>query len=130
MLHCTYEELAFVYDCSTKTLQTKYRDQIDKARANAKVTLRRKLWEEALGGNTRILELLASNLLGLKHGAEGGTGFQEPPDLIAVFIDPDNSKFEGGGNQPPIDVQAEGGNLQITESAVGEVVEAAVGGGD
>lgn len=69
-IHCTQEEMASVLGVSTDTLQRRYAAQIKSARDEGKMSLRRKMWEMALGGNVSLLIWLSKNELGMSDKVE------------------------------------------------------------
>ena len=65
-INCTMEEIAAVLDCSVDTLERRFAEIIKKGRDSGKMSLRRKQFEVALGGNVGMLIWLGKQLLGQK----------------------------------------------------------------
>jgi hypothetical protein len=63
-MHCTYEEIADCVGTSVATLQKRFKNLIDKGRAEGKKSLRRAQFEKALAGDARMLMFLGKNWLG------------------------------------------------------------------
>lgn len=76
--------MASVLGISVDTLHRRFADQIKDARNEGKMSLRRKMWEMALGGNVTILIWLSKNELGMTDKVEQKT------DIKAEFkpLDP------------------------------------------
>lgn len=69
-IHCNQEEMASVLGVSVDTLHRRFAEQIKDARNEGKMSLRRKMWELALGGNVTILIWLSKNELGMSDKIE------------------------------------------------------------
>jgi hypothetical protein len=63
-IDCTYEEMAAVLDCSTKTLKRRFGPLIEKGRESGKTSLRRAQFKAAIGGNVTMLIWLGKQRLG------------------------------------------------------------------
>jgi len=63
-MHCTYEEIADCVGTSVTTLNKRFKNLIDKGRAEGKKSLRRAQFEKALAGDARMLMFLGKNWLG------------------------------------------------------------------
>jgi hypothetical protein len=63
-IQCTFEEIAAVVGCSTKTLQRNYVHLIEKGREVGKMSLRRSQFAAAHGGNSVMLIWLGKQHLG------------------------------------------------------------------
>lgn len=70
VIHCNQEEMASVLGVSVDTLQRRFAAQIKDGRAEGKMSLRRKMWEMALGGNVSLLIWLSKNELGMSDKVE------------------------------------------------------------
>lgn len=70
VIHCTQEEMASVLSVSVDTLQRRFAAQIKSGRDEGKMSLRRKMWELALGGNVSLLIWLSKNELGYSDKVE------------------------------------------------------------
>lgn len=62
-LGCRVNEIADFYKCSISLLQHKYLDDLNKGRANLKLSLRRKQIQLAMDGNVTLLIWLGKQLL-------------------------------------------------------------------
>jgi AraC-like DNA-binding protein len=73
-IDCTYEEMAAVLDCSTKTLKRRFGDLINKGRETGKASLRRAQHKAAMGGNATMMIWLGKQRLGQTddRGAKDG----------------------------------------------------------
>jgi hypothetical protein len=75
---CSYEEIAMIMNTSVDNLKKRYKDIIEKGRAEGKKSLRRKQMEVALEkGDVRMLIFLGKNYLGM-HDTPTDTESQEP----------------------------------------------------
>jgi hypothetical protein len=63
-IHCTTHEMAYFFEVSPDTLERRYAALIAAARANGKMSLRRKRFEVALGGSVPMLIWLSRVILG------------------------------------------------------------------
>lgn len=72
-IHCNQDEMASVLGVSVDTLHRRFAEQIKDARNEGKMSLRRKMWEMALGGNVTILIWLSKNELGMTDKIEQKT---------------------------------------------------------
>lgn len=63
-INCSYEEMAAVLRCSEDTLQRRYAAVIKEGRSTGRMSLKRKQWEMAMGGNITMLIWLGKQLLG------------------------------------------------------------------
>lgn len=61
---CTDVEIGDIVGCSHDTLTRRFKDDLVLGRANGKMSLRRKQWETALGGNVTMLIWLGKQILG------------------------------------------------------------------
>lgn len=61
---CTNIEIASVMECSTKTLERRFSDEIAAGRNLGKATLRRKQWDLAMAGDRAMLIWLGKQMLG------------------------------------------------------------------
>lgn len=85
-IHCTLEEIAFIFDCSPDTIERAvkrekdmgFADYIKKASAAGKMSLRRKQFEIALSGNVAMLIWLGKQWLGQKEKTEVSTEDNKP----------------------------------------------------
>ena len=78
-LHCNDREIAAVVGVSEDTLHRRFAEEIDKARARCKTSLRRVMWRTAMKGNVTMLIWLGKQYLGQTDraatevtGASGG----------------------------------------------------------
>jgi hypothetical protein len=68
-IHCTMQEIAYFFEVSVDTLERRYADTIAAARANGKMSLRRKRFEVALSGSVPMLIWLSRIILGESDAA-------------------------------------------------------------
>ena len=66
-IHCTMIEIAAVCKCSVDTLENRYSDIIKKGRQSGKMSLRRKMFELAMKGNTGLLIWLSKQHLDMQE---------------------------------------------------------------
>lgn len=64
-IHCTMSEMASMLNVSVDTLENRFSEVIKSARENGKMSLRRKLFEMALGGNLGAIIWLSKQHLGM-----------------------------------------------------------------
>lgn len=63
-IQCTTAEMAAVLGCSSDTLERRFAAIIKEGRETGKMSLKRKQYEIAMGGNTAMLIWLGKNILG------------------------------------------------------------------
>lgn len=63
---CTMNEMGSVLNCSVDTLERRFADVIQKGRDRGKMSLKRKQYETAMGGNVTMLIWLGKQHLGQK----------------------------------------------------------------
>ncbi len=63
-INCSLAEMAAVLDCDAKTLTSRFSSVIEKGRNTGKMSLKRKQWEVAMGGNVTMLIWLGKQNLG------------------------------------------------------------------
>jgi RNA 3'-terminal phosphate cyclase len=63
-IQCTYDELCAFFGVSERHLRRRYAPLIEKARDEGKMSLRRKMWQGALGGNVTLQIWISKNELG------------------------------------------------------------------
>jgi hypothetical protein len=64
MIGCSFEQMARHLQCSSDTLERRYRAQIEQARGDGEVQILARTFQAALAGNTRALELSLVNRCG------------------------------------------------------------------
>lgn len=65
-INCSLAEMAAVLDCSEDTLGRRFADVIKKGRENGRMSLKRKQYETAMGGNVTMMIWLGKQLLDQK----------------------------------------------------------------
>jgi hypothetical protein len=83
---CTDEEIALIVGCTRKTLEVNYYPALQKSRAQMKMSLRRKQYQQAMEGHGWALIWLGKNLLGQSEKLEtinrqGPPKTADPKDL-------------------------------------------------
>jgi len=69
-INCSWEEAAAVLNCSQDTLQRRYAEIFKKGREHGKMSLKRKMWESAMGGNITMMIWLSKQMLGYMDRAQ------------------------------------------------------------
>lgn len=69
-LNCSMEEIGHVVGCSIDTLERRFAAAIKEGRSHGKVSLKRKMFDTALGGNVAMMIWLSKNLLGYTDKTE------------------------------------------------------------
>jgi DNA-binding Lrp family transcriptional regulator len=69
-IQCTPEEIAEVVGCSPQSLKKRFKALLEKGRQTGAQSLRRAMWEKAMGGDTRIQIFLSKQYLGMKDAPE------------------------------------------------------------
>lgn len=65
-LQCSYSEMAFVLGVHQDTLRKRFKDIIEKGKAEGKIKLRRSMYRNATENNNAAIQIfLAKNLLGM-----------------------------------------------------------------
>ena len=80
-MHCTYEEIADCVGTSVTTLQKRFKNLIEKGKAEGKKSLRRAQFEKAIGGNVAMQIWLGKQHLDQRDKIEN-TNYNEPLPLI------------------------------------------------
>ncbi len=62
-INCSHAEIGAVLGCSADTLERRFRAEIDAGRAHMRVSLKRKQYEMAMGGNITMLIWLGKQYL-------------------------------------------------------------------
>lgn len=63
-IQCSIVEMAAILGCHADTLRDNYSTHIDKGRQAGRMSLRRKQWDTAMGGNVAMLIWLGKQYLG------------------------------------------------------------------
>lgn len=63
-INCSYEEAAAVLDCDPRTIQRRYAAVFKKGREHGRMSLKRKMWDTAMGGNVTMQIWLSKQMLG------------------------------------------------------------------
>ena len=64
MIGCTIEVIARHFHCSRDTIEKRFRYELDEGRSDGQVRIRGKLFQAAMNGSQRALEVCAVNLCG------------------------------------------------------------------
>ena len=74
-MQCTHEEIAAFFGVHRNTIGNRFRDIIDQERNKAKASLRRRMFQEAIDGDARMMIWLSKQYLGMsektEHSGEG-----------------------------------------------------------
>jgi hypothetical protein len=62
--HCTNEEIAKFFDCSTDTIERRFAGELAKGRVDGRIRLRRLQWQSAQKGNVTMQIWLGKQYLG------------------------------------------------------------------
>ena len=65
-IHCTIKEIASVLDCSIDTIQERFSDVLHKGWDDGQMSMKRKMHEIAMAGDTKMLIWLSKQRLGYK----------------------------------------------------------------
>lgn len=89
----TQEELASFFDVSLSTIkrrlnEDKYKEAYDRGYYNSNLSLRRKIHQKAMDGNTSMLIFLAKTRLGMNERLQQNAEIKEPPKLVVVCEGP------------------------------------------
>lgn len=63
-INCSYAEIAAVVGCDVSMLNRRFKQVIQKGREQGKSSLKRKMWETAMGGNVTMMIWLSKQMLG------------------------------------------------------------------
>lgn len=69
-INCSYAEAAAVLGCSPDTIQRRYAAVFKKGREHGRMSLKRKMWDHAMGGNTTMMIWLSKQMLGYTDKVE------------------------------------------------------------
>lgn len=94
--NCTQQEVSDFFDISHDTLDNRIREKYGmnfseysaKRFVDTKISLRRKMWQTALGGNVTMMIFLAKNNLGMQDAI----AVAEAKDRGFRFYDPENKE--------------------------------------
>jgi hypothetical protein len=64
MIGCSYAQMAKYLQCSSDTLERRYREEIEQARGDGELRVLAKVFQAAMNGNMRALELSLVNRCG------------------------------------------------------------------
>jgi len=78
---CTVEEMAAVMGCSKDTLERRYKDIIEKGKAQGRTSLRRHQWKLAEKGNATMQIWLGKQLLQQKNNGDEDGDDNKPFNL-------------------------------------------------
>lgn len=83
-INCSYAEIAAVVKCDPKTLTNRFSQVIQKGRDHGRMSLKRKMWEIAMGGNVTMCIWLSKQMLGYTDKVEEKT-YTKPEDSKLVI---------------------------------------------
>jgi len=95
MIGCTTETIAQHFHCSRDTIENRFRYELDEGRSDGQVRIRGKLFQAAMNGSQRALEVCAVNLCGWSLNApqtvvnvvqHGGTVDTRSPEQIKAHL--------------------------------------------
>ena len=92
------EELAAFFDCSKSTIQrrlkeSEYAEAFERGKQLGNISLKRKMWQKALEGNTTMLIWLSKNRLGFSDKQEfKPIGTSDQPTVTIVIESEEESK--------------------------------------
>ncbi len=66
-INCSYAEMAAVLDCNESTLTRRFAQAIQKGREHGRMSLKRKMFETAMGGNVTMMIWLSKQMLGYRE---------------------------------------------------------------
>ena len=69
-MFCTDEEIAHFFDCCQNVIRRRFRIQLHRGRSVGKMSLKRKQYDQAMGGNTAMLIWLGKQYLGQRDKME------------------------------------------------------------
>lgn len=70
MIHCTPKEIASIVGCSEDTIIGRFSELLAKGREKGKMSLRRAMFDKALGGNCTMMIWLSKQHLGMNDRTE------------------------------------------------------------
>lgn len=73
-IQCTPEEIAEVVGCPVGSLKKRFKSLLEKGKETGRQSLRRAMWEKAMGGDTRVQIFLSKQYLGMKDAPEDTAG--------------------------------------------------------
>lgn len=93
-INCSYAEMAAVLDCDPKTLTNRFSQAIQNGRGHGRMSLKRKMWETAMGGNVTMMIWLSKQMLGYTDKVE--QKHESKVDLTTESKDLANKVIEAG----------------------------------
>lgn len=83
-INCSVEEIASVVKCDRRTLQRRFAAAIETGRNRGKSSLKRKMWETAMGGNVTMMIWLSKQMLGYTDKVEAKAEVKEQSEVTYV----------------------------------------------
>lgn len=80
-INCTWVEVAAVTGIPERTARRKFGDAYAKGRENGKASLKRKMWETAMGGNVTMMIWLSKQMLGYTDKQETNTTIKNKEEI-------------------------------------------------
>jgi hypothetical protein len=93
-IFCTMKEIASIVGCSVDTLERRFADVIDKGRDHGKMSIKRKQFETAMLGNTRMLTWLGEQHCDQKRRTEVSSSPDQPINITYTLAN-------GASTTPP-----------------------------
>lgn len=85
-INCSYAEIAAVVGVDPSTLTRRFAQVIEKGREQGKMSLKRKQYEVAMGGNVSMLIWLGKQILGQRDIPLDNSGDDEIPQPIYTVV--------------------------------------------
>ena len=96
VIHCTNTEIAAVVGCGESTIRRRFGELVAKGREQGRMTLRRKQYEAAMGGNITMMIWLGKQIL---HQSDKAEVKQESHQIVIMHDDePANGKDDRNAN--------------------------------
>ena len=84
-INCSLEEIGSIVGCSVDTLGRRFAEVIKEGRNHGRTSLKRKMYETAMGGNITMMIWLSKQMLGYTDKVE------EKMTVKAALVDPDQN---------------------------------------
>lgn len=100
-INCTVAEIAAVVKCDKRTLERRFAANIEKGREHGKSSLKRKMWDIAMGGNVTMCIWLSKQMLGYTDKVEERTQVHATQERTVVLHWADEATPAVEASNPP-----------------------------
>ena len=118
VIHCTNTEIAAVVGCGEATIRRRFGGIVTKGREQGKMTLRRKQYEAAMGGNITMMIWLGKQIL---HQSDKAEVKQDQRQIVIMQDDErPNGKDDRNANPEADEIAARRGQGTVENRIAGD----------